>query len=55
VTIPNALAAEVYLRFMALPSRITLPANMAVRSWDLATYLTSASTASNKEESIGPF
>ncbi len=27
--IPNALAAEVYLRFVPTPSRITLPANLA--------------------------
>jgi hypothetical protein len=27
--IPNALAAEVYVRFVPTPSRITLPANLA--------------------------
>ena len=27
--IPNALAIEVYLRFVPTPSRITLPANLA--------------------------
>jgi uncharacterized membrane protein len=27
--VPNALAAEVYLRFVPVPSRITLPANLA--------------------------
>src|SRR5229473_1505607 len=30
--IPNALAAEVYLRFVPTPSRLTLPANLAASS-----------------------